>query len=160
MLRRGIHLRGDVQEVSPLESALATTLGQGPSVWRGKPLRFMSGHFPEASMLKKAQLPACEGTGQRLCNSSDKVPTVQCQDPCMVKSKGILSFLWIIPTSGFSNLGLCMFRNGVFPWPQRDSLKANQFAKGEKKITFNFKMPKGVVLGQRLGHVCHLNIPG
>lgn len=102
-------------------------------------------------MLKKAQLPA-EGTGQKLCKSPCKFPTLQCQGPCMVKSKGLLLFLWIILTPGFSNLDLCMFRDGYFPWPHRGSVKANQFAKGgKKKKTLNFKMPKGVLLGQGLG---------
>lgn len=92
-------------------SALAKILRRDPSVVKGKHLRlrFMSGHFPEASMLKKAQLPAAKGS---LWNTNP-----QCQDPCMVKNKGILLFLWIIPASGFSNWGLCMFRDRVFLWP-------------------------------------------
>lgn len=45
----------------------------------------------------------------------------------------------------------CISRDRVFPWPHRGSIKANQLAKREKKITLNFKMPKRVVLGQGLG---------
>lgn len=42
-------------------SALATVLRRGPSVGKGKHLRFLSGHSPEASTLKRAQLPARRG---------------------------------------------------------------------------------------------------
>ena len=49
---------GDVRKHLPLKFfAPAKTLGQGPSVVKGKHLRFLSSHSPEASILKKAQLP-------------------------------------------------------------------------------------------------------
>lgn len=65
-LRWGVeqtNLKGrDVQEASSFEIlASAKILGQGTSVVKGKPQSFLSGHSAEASILKKAQLPARRG---------------------------------------------------------------------------------------------------
>lgn len=117
-VRSGVDLRGeDVQETPPFERCLLWLTSWTGLFCRGENFpRFRGRHSPEASMLKKAQLPA-EGTGQKLCKSPCKFPTSQCQGPCMVKSKGLLLFLWIILTPGFSNLDLCMFRDGYSPGP-------------------------------------------
>lgn len=119
-------------------SAQANIPRRSPSVVKGKHLWFESSHPPEAPMLKKAQLPT-EGTGQRLWNGLGKFPTLQCQDPCMVKSKGNfmrrkILFLWIISASGFSKTDLCTFRDRVFLWPHRGSIKANRLPKPKIKI--------------------------
>lgn len=106
---------GDVQETSPFEMfAPAKTLGQGPSVVKGKHLRFLSGHSLEASVLKKAQLPARRGHRAEAVEQPGQIPHTAVPRSTYGKSKGILLFLWLIPTSGFSNSGLCMFRGRVF----------------------------------------------
>lgn len=71
-----MYLRGgDVQETSPFEIfAPAKTLGQGPSVVKGKHLRFLSGHSPEASILKKAQLPARRGHRAEAVEQPGQIP--------------------------------------------------------------------------------------
>lgn len=128
-------LRGkDVQETSPFESFLFWLKSwAGPFCCEGKTCEAY-GQSLSGSILAKESTVACPLRAQGRGCVTGPANSPHCRAKIHVWSKaGILLFLQIIPTSGFSNLHLCKFRDRVVLRPHRGNIKANQFAKEEKK---------------------------